>query len=165
MKSAREFVDEIFEATGDEMETAIEARDAEVRAEEHEARTALFALERAAHKKQLRDVRAATWRHWSRQAKLALAAADAIPDASIVTTVKGDCGHCGGSWPTTQDVLKHFRETNCGAAAPKPSPSRAELIELIRHAACAATIADIEAGANWAAMALDALIKAGAVRT
>jgi hypothetical protein len=78
-----------------------------------------------------------------------------IPDAPVATTVKGDCGHCGGSWPTTQDVLKHFRETNCGAAAPKPVPSRAELIELMWAAWLVAGFEHV----------LDALIKAGAVRT
>jgi hypothetical protein len=64
MKTAREVAHELMalvEDGGDPL-GIVERRDAEIRAEEHEARAALFALERAAHKKELREVRAATLR-------------------------------------------------------------------------------------------------------
>jgi hypothetical protein len=58
MKPAKQFAREIDQARGVDILAMVEARDAESRAEEHEAREALFALERAAHKKELREARA-----------------------------------------------------------------------------------------------------------
>jgi hypothetical protein len=62
VKTAREFMqhiaDNLDSLADEDVAALIEARDAEIRAEEHEARTALFALERAAHKRELREATA-----------------------------------------------------------------------------------------------------------
>jgi hypothetical protein len=69
MKTARELIADMHaSAAADptyktpEMAADLEAWAREIRAEEHEARQALFALERAAHRQELREVRVATLR-------------------------------------------------------------------------------------------------------
>lgn len=66
MMTAKSFADYISNAPTEFAEHEIESRDAAIRAEEHEARQALFALERAAHKRELREVRAAALREAAR---------------------------------------------------------------------------------------------------
>lgn len=94
----------------------------------------------------------------------ALADADAIPDAPVVDEICDGCGvrrsyhgGNGGDFTDERSCSKFLPPSN----EPKPAPSRAELIELIRGAVAAKFVSE----EDDAGRILDALVKAGAVRT
>lgn len=138
MKSAAQFVHDVYYGEGEE-ETeqqwvnAVEARDREIRASALREAAAWFRNHDNTVSYTPND--AARWLH-----SMSTAAADAIPDA-----------------PAELEAHSHDTCPACPHLWPKPVPSRAELIELMRSAWLARN------GDAWNEV-LDALIKAGAVR-
>jgi hypothetical protein len=141
MKPPREFLADLAVLHTDlAKEILVAARDADIRAEEHEAREALFALERAAHKKELRE-----------------AGVDVIPGKCQTCINRAHQGL--GLGPCR--VCRAANIQPAPVAESRPIPSRAELIELIRDSWYGPGVA----GESPAESILDALIKVGAVRT